>query len=53
MSSRDRAASILILIVGQQIEDVVALTWEDVSVTDDLVTNSSHGVGEGLGQVPT
>ena len=53
MGSRDRAAAILILIFGQRIEDVVALTWEDDSVTDDLVTNSSHGVREGLGPAPT
>jgi len=28
---------------SQQIEDVVALTWEDVSVTDDLVTITLGG----------
>lgn len=43
LSSRDRAAAILILVFGQQIEDVVALTWEDVSVTDDLVTITLGG----------
>jgi len=43
LSSRDRAAAILILVFGQQVEDVVALTWEDVSVTDDLVTITLGG----------
>jgi hypothetical protein len=32
LSSLDRAAATLILVFGQQIEDVVALTCEDVSV---------------------
>lgn len=38
LSPRDRAAAILVLVFGQQIEDVVALTWDDVKVSDDLVT---------------
>lgn len=40
---RPRGSAILILVFGQQIEDVVALTWEDVSVTDDLVTITLGG----------
>jgi hypothetical protein len=35
---RDRAAAILVLVFGQQIEDVVGLTWDDVKVSGDLVT---------------
>jgi hypothetical protein len=31
-------AAILVLVFGQQLEDVVALTWDDITVTDDLVT---------------
>lgn len=38
LSARDRAAAILVLVFGQQIEDVVGLTWDNVKVTDDLVT---------------
>jgi hypothetical protein len=37
LSARDRAAAILALVFGQQIEDVAGLTWNDVKVTDDLV----------------
>ncbi|MFI7064292.1 hypothetical protein ACIBL3_25105 [Kribbella sp. NPDC050124] len=35
---RDRAAAILVLVFGQQVEDVVGLTWDDVKVTDNLIT---------------
>lgn len=38
LSARDRAAAILVLVLGQQVEDVVGLTWDNVNVTDDLVT---------------
>ena len=38
LPARDRAAAILVLVFGQQIEDVVQLTWHDVTVTDELVT---------------
>lgn len=38
LTTRDRAAAILVLVFGQQLEDVVALTWDDVVVTDELVT---------------
>jgi DNA-binding transcriptional ArsR family regulator len=35
---RDRAAAILVLVFGQQIEAGVGLTWDDVRVTDDLMS---------------
>jgi integrase len=38
MSPRDRAAAILVLVFGQQISDVVKLTWDHVTVTDEEVT---------------
>lgn len=38
LTVRDRAAAILVLVFGQHIEDVVKLTWDDVTVTDDVVT---------------
>ncbi|MGC5627249.1 Fis family transcriptional regulator [Georgenia sp. Z1344] len=38
LTVRDRAAAILVLVFGQHIEDVVELTWDDVAVTNDLVT---------------
>lgn len=38
MSPRDRAAAILVLVFGQQVSDIVQLTWHDVKVTEDLVT---------------
>ncbi|MDR6688347.1 integrase [Arthrobacter sp. 1088] len=38
LDTRDRAAAILILVFGQQAENIARLTWEDVSVTDELVT---------------
>jgi hypothetical protein len=38
LNARDRAAAILVLVFGQQIEHVVQLTWRDVKVTDELVT---------------
>ncbi len=37
---RDRFAGILVLVFGQQMEDVVRLTWTDVSITDELVAIS-------------
>lgn len=37
LSPRDRAAAILVLVFGQQIKDVVELTWDDVSVNDEIV----------------
>ncbi|WP_344368893.1 Fis family transcriptional regulator [Agromyces tropicus] len=38
LSVRDRAAAILVIVFGQHIEHVVRLTWNDVTVTDDVVT---------------
>ncbi len=38
LSARDRLVAILVLVFGQQIENVVRLTWDHVDVTDDLVT---------------
>ena len=38
LSSRDRAAAILVIDFGQQIEKVAELTWDDVTVTDAIVT---------------
>lgn len=38
LTVRDRAAAILVIVFGQHIEGVVALTWDDVTVTDDIVT---------------
>ena len=37
LTARDRAAAILVLVFGQQIEGLVGLTWNDVDVTEDLV----------------
>jgi integrase len=38
LETRDRAAAILILVFGQQAENIVRLTWDDVTVTEELVT---------------
>lgn len=38
LTRRDRAAAILVLVFGQQIEDLVALTWDAVKVSDEIVT---------------
>ena len=38
LSVRDRAAAILVVVFGQHIEDVIQLTWDDIAVTDELVT---------------
>lgn len=38
LTARDRLAGILVLVLGQQVEDVVRLTWNDATVTDDLAT---------------
>lgn len=38
LAPRERAAASLVLIFGQQIENVAGLTWDDVKITDDLVT---------------
>jgi hypothetical protein len=44
LAPRERAAATLVLVFGQQIEDVVKLTWQDVDVTDELVTVRLGGV---------
>lgn len=38
LTPRDRLAAILVLVFGQQIEHVARLTWDAVTITDDLVT---------------
>ncbi|HEY0249073.1 MAG TPA: Fis family transcriptional regulator [Gryllotalpicola sp.] len=38
ISARDRAIMILVLVFGQILERVVALTWDDISVTSEAVT---------------
>lgn len=38
LTTRDRAAAILILVFGQRVEDVVALTWDDIVVKKKQVT---------------
>lgn len=38
LSARDKAAAILVLVFGQQLQKVVALTWDNITVTDELVT---------------
>ncbi|GAB2754959.1 Fis family transcriptional regulator [Sinomonas soli] len=44
LSPRDRAVAILVIVFGQQIERVAALTWDDVAVTDELVTVRLGGI---------
>lgn len=38
LTARDRAAAILVVVFGQRLEDVIRLTWDDVTVTEDVVT---------------
>jgi hypothetical protein len=38
IEARDQAAAVLILVFGQQAERIAKLTWENVTVTDELVT---------------
>ncbi|MGD3152500.1 Fis family transcriptional regulator [Tsukamurella tyrosinosolvens] len=38
LNPRDRAAAILVLVFGQQIDRVVKLTWDHVIASDELVT---------------
>jgi len=38
LDDRDRAAAILVLVFGQQVERVVTLTWDDVTVSEELVS---------------
>lgn len=44
LSPRDRAAAILVIVFGQQIERVAALTWDDLAVADELVTVRLGGI---------
>ncbi|MBC7289801.1 MAG: Fis family transcriptional regulator [Actinotalea sp.] len=37
LTPRDRLAAVLVLVLGQQIEDVVRLTWDRGTVTENLV----------------
>lgn len=48
LTPRDRAAAILVLVFAQPIEKIVRLTWDDVTVTDDLVTVSLAGLAIAL-----
>jgi integrase len=52
LTVRDRAAAILVIVFGQHIEDVIQLTWNDVTVTDDVVT-VSLGKTEFAGSSPS
>lgn len=38
VNPRDRAVGILVLVFGQEAERIARLTWNDVTVTDELVT---------------
>lgn len=38
LTARDRAAAILVLVFAQPIERIAGLTWDEVTVADDLVT---------------
>jgi hypothetical protein len=38
LETRDRAAAILILVFGQQAENIARLTWDNVTITEELVT---------------
>ena len=38
MNPRDRAAAILVLVFGQQVSGIVKLTWDNVTVTEEIVT---------------
>ncbi|WP_349632353.1 Fis family transcriptional regulator [Gordonia sp. L191] len=48
LNPRDRAAAILVLVFGQQIDRVVKLTWNDVIVSDELVTVTLGGIAIAL-----
>ena len=38
LTARDRAAAVLVIVFGQHIEDVIRLTWNEVTITDNVVT---------------
>ncbi|MFC7658059.1 hypothetical protein ACFQV8_18970 [Pseudonocardia benzenivorans] len=44
LDARDRAVAILVLVLGQQIEHVAGLTWDQVTVTPALVSIRLAGV---------
>jgi hypothetical protein len=44
VTPRDRAAATLVLIFRQQLENVVGLTWDDMKVTESLVTIRLDGI---------
>ena len=44
LSPRDRAAAILVIVFGQQIDDVATLTWDNIMVTEELVTIRLGGI---------
>jgi hypothetical protein len=48
LTPRDRAAAILVIVFGQQIDDVATLTWDDVVVSDELVTVRLGAIEIGL-----
>jgi len=43
---RHRAIAILLLVFGQPLERLLALTWDDVTITDDLVTVRLGGTAD-------
>jgi len=43
-----RAAAILVMVFAQHVDDVVALTWNGVHVTDDVVTLQVGAIGIAL-----
>jgi integrase len=38
LNARDRAIGILVLVFGQQVEKIVQLTWDDLTINDETVT---------------
>jgi len=46
MPVRHRAIAILLLVCGQPLERLLALTWDDVTTTDDLVTIRLGGAAD-------
>lgn len=44
LDPRERAAAILVLVFGQQLEHVVQLTWDNITVTPELVSVRLGGV---------
>jgi len=44
LNARDRAAAVLLLIFAQPVEAIVCLTWDDVRITDEVVTMRLSGL---------